>query len=862
MTGKRKQGVTYEIMAKIYHKKPWNRGVTAIAAVIVFITTYLLILPAITMTIDPVCGKEEHTHTDSCYQISYQRIPDCPYAEQHEGVLVLHKHDENCYDTDGQLICPLPEIEGHVHTAECYDGSEADFFSASPEGGFGADLSFEAADAFTSETDDEFSPASAPYVSCGKAELIEHAHTPECFDDFGNLICGKPMAIAHQHTDECFRYEEGPKVLACGKEEHIHDDSCYTKSEEVPEAVGSDEDLFTAGPADGDAAVPALQMEEAAPESDMMEEAVPEAGQVVSDPAGTQQDELTDVEALFSSEAGEPSAEIVSSAEEQTAVEDLFGSEAANEENGQADSGRNSAVGASDDADVQELSGEDLFSSETEDMDVPDFEEVGETDPLDSFSDGEEEITVQLDPEIGAGETTEAENTATAVLDYQGPDYKVHLTYLASAGLPDGAKLEAEEIDHDSKEYAQYLSQAKEALGIGEDQELPKEFARFFDIKILTKDENGNRQEFEPSGTVRVEIIYDEPVNVAGVEMASPSVVHFDEQDDEVKVEVLATIDPAAKEDEEFEEADSEDVMDAVGAFGGETEENIIPEMPVQAQGETKVIFETDSFSVYGIIYTFDFVTEDGGRYEVLGGENVYLSAILSNVFSDNEAKQIANVQNVRTENADTINGIEILGVQDTVDENGEKDWLISTDVSQLNTSVNLETLGLKLVVSYKDGTSVSFDVVVTGQEETAAVAEDGTSVSISAADGSYLPEGANASVEVVSGEESIAKVEEFVEADTDDNTVTKYAVFDISLDGVKPADYTEGFHVDLTLPAVASGRDFRLFHIHTNENGETLTEEIAIERIALNLMIQGWRLFQKLTLPPVDLANMSWYIR
>ncbi|MBR2257107.1 MAG: Cna B-type domain-containing protein [Blautia sp.] len=824
MTGKRKQGVTYEIMAKIYHKKPWNRGVTAIAAVIVFITTYLLILPAITMTIDPVCGKEEHTHTDSCYQISYQRIPDCPYAEQHEGVLVLHKHDENCYDTDGQLICPLPEIEGHVHTAECYDGSEADFFSASPEGGFGADLSFEAADAFTSETDDEFSPASAPYVSCGKAELIEHAHTPECFDDFGNLICGKPMAIAHQHTDECFRYEEGPKVLACGKEEHIHDDSCYTKSEEVPEAVGSDEDLFTAGPADGDAAVPALQMEEAAPESDMMEEAVPEAGQVVSDPAGTQQDELTDVEALFSSEAGEPSAEIVSSAEEQTAVEDLFGSEAANEENGQADSGRNSAVGASDDADVQELSGEDLFSSETEDMDVPDFEEVGETDPLDSFSDGEEEITVQLDPEIGAGETTEAENTATAVLDYQGPDYKVHLTYLASAGLPDGAKLEAEEIDHDSKEYAQYLSQAKDALGIGEDQELPKEFARFFDIKILTKDENGNRQEFEPAGTVRVEIIYDEPVNVAGVEMASPSVVHFDEQDDEVKVEVLATIDPATKEDEEFEEADSEDVMDAVGAFGGETEENIIPEMPVQAQGETKVIFETDSFSVYGIIYTFDFVTEDGGRYDVLGGKDVYLSTILNTMFSDNSERQIANVQNVRTEVADTINGIGILGVQDTVDGNGNRDWVFSTNVAGLDAGVDLASLGLKIVVTYKDGTSVSFDVVVTGVEEAATVAEDGTSVAISAADGSYLPEEVEAKAEVVSDEGAESALEEIADPSEEEKG---YKVFDISLDGVAAEDYADGFNVQLTLPENLIGKDFELYHVHTDVYGVETTEKI-----------------------------------
>lgn len=34
--------------------------------IVVFVTTYMLILPAITMEHSPICGKEEHIHTALC----------------------------------------------------------------------------------------------------------------------------------------------------------------------------------------------------------------------------------------------------------------------------------------------------------------------------------------------------------------------------------------------------------------------------------------------------------------------------------------------------------------------------------------------------------------------------------------------------------------------------------------------------------------------------------------------------------------------------------------------------------------------------------------------------------------------------
>ena len=120
-----------ELMKKIYRKKSWNRAVMTVAGTIVFVTTYMFILPAITLTKNPVCGLEEHIHDDSCYQVNYSRVLECPYEALAQGeTIVVHHHDENCYDEGGNLICTLPEVNAHQHTAECYGASRdtADVF--------------------------------------------------------------------------------------------------------------------------------------------------------------------------------------------------------------------------------------------------------------------------------------------------------------------------------------------------------------------------------------------------------------------------------------------------------------------------------------------------------------------------------------------------------------------------------------------------------------------------------------------------------------------------------------------------------------------------------------------------------------
>ena len=188
-------------------KRLRHRVVTVLAGVVVFCTTYALILPAITL--EKQCDIPEHTHTDACYaQVTSveKRVPVCSAKtleiHQHtadcydaDGNLtcgyadfVVHSHDSRCYDEKGNLWCPLPEIEAHRHTADCY---------ALPE---------------------------------------EHTHAEGCYTSVrGNLVCGE-----HVHTDAC--YTETPE-LACGREEseeHRHDESCYKTSRELTCGIDSD----------------------------------------------------------------------------------------------------------------------------------------------------------------------------------------------------------------------------------------------------------------------------------------------------------------------------------------------------------------------------------------------------------------------------------------------------------------------------------------------------------------------------------------------------------------------------------------------------------------------------------------------
>ena len=184
---------------------------------VVFVTSYALILPAITLEQTAYCGTEEHAHTEDCYE--KQLI--CGYAgaaEVGEGLTESgHVHDDACYAVQQVLVCGLEESDGHVHDESCVQAER--ILSCTQEHEH-TDACYE-----TVET----------YV-CGKTEGEGgHTHGPECYETRSTLVCELPETLpsgaeaaqqTHIHTDECYE-----TVLICQKEEHAHSLACYSNPE-------------------------------------------------------------------------------------------------------------------------------------------------------------------------------------------------------------------------------------------------------------------------------------------------------------------------------------------------------------------------------------------------------------------------------------------------------------------------------------------------------------------------------------------------------------------------------------------------------------------------------------------------------
>ena len=210
----------------------WQKVVLALSCVVVFCTTYVLIMPAITMSEDTFCGIEEHVHSveEGCYEVKlicgYASAEDATSAPTQDvtevstaeptavptavptaeptATPIPHEHTEECYETTKVLTCGLEEspVYSHTHTDECY----------------------------------------TQVLTCGieESSLPVHTHSEACYDAENNLICGleENTIEPHEHTEACYLQE-----LTCGQEEgtfgHEHSEECYTTEQtlicEIPE---------------------------------------------------------------------------------------------------------------------------------------------------------------------------------------------------------------------------------------------------------------------------------------------------------------------------------------------------------------------------------------------------------------------------------------------------------------------------------------------------------------------------------------------------------------------------------------------------------------------------------------------------
>ena len=219
--------------------------------------------------------------------------------------------------------------------------------------------------------------------------------------------------------------------------------------------------------------------------------------------------------------------------------------------------------------------------------------------------DTEETLTVTLkDTEVFTIRVTDAQIKKT-VIDAKGEAWEITVTYGEDAQIPEGARLEVEEILPEDKEYAGYYQKSLEKIGViasetegsetsqdasaNEDSEEPgrkaaSDYARIFNIEIWADD-----QKVEPAANVTVDIkLLDAPEETEAV----PQVVHF------------------AKDGTELMELE-------------EQAEN------TEDEG---IRFVTDEFSVYSVVYTVDFLYEVNGKvygFTMQGADSVSLRALI-----------------------------------------------------------------------------------------------------------------------------------------------------------------------------------------------------------------------------------------
>ena len=177
------------------------------------------------------------------------------------------------------------------------------------------------------------------------------------------------------------------------------------------------------------------------------------------------------------------------------------------------------------------------------------------------------------------------ENFETDPDDNVDDGYTVYAEFDADAKLPVGVELRVKEItkESDPEAYKAYYEKTLSEMQDKYDENTDLSFARFYDISFVY-----NGEEIEPSGYVKVRIEYNKPVEVKTDE--NVDAVHFDKYNDEKPEVIDSEIDSGKKGSEETVKT---------------------------------VQFESDQFSVYGVVasYTVVFnaevITASGSTYLV-----------------------------------------------------------------------------------------------------------------------------------------------------------------------------------------------------------------------------------------------------
>ncbi len=394
-------------------------------------------------------------------------------------------------------------------------------------------------------------------TSCG---LEEHQHDESCYEQV--LVCGLETSEGHAHTEDCYELQ-----LVCGLEEHTHTAECVSNQ---------NVDVETAD-----------KWEETLPElsgvwaQDVVAIAESQLGYTESTSNFTLGDDgethqgYTRYGAWYGNEYGDWGAMFVSFCLHYAGLDESVFPEASGayawtvkldelglyadaaeyapvpgdlvffDTDGDAKADRvGIAVSVSEDVitvvegdyaagDADAVCMNEYSLSDSYIMGygvLPEQEGVEAAEPMNGdassdTADGEAESSDGKGLAEGSGTTEGETGEEQTVLNCEGDDYTVTVSYGADAGLPDDVELIVSEYEKDSEIWELCYASAS---ALYEEESITKESFRLFDISLYADGE-----EVEPAAEVSVMISYPE------AESGTYTIVHFEEEEPEGTANVL-----------------------------------------------------------------------------------------------------------------------------------------------------------------------------------------------------------------------------------------------------------------------------------------------------------------------------------
>lgn len=215
-----------EYSVKNKNKKSLKKIIAILSCIAILVTSYSMMLPGLTKRV-----SEDNDAILSEQGIFEELILSCD--ENADNFNYVHTHNDYCYNSDGELICNIPERTIHQHNELCYIDEQE----------YICDTEESTSDTFInnfSEQDEELPPDGEPETVPETEKVInneeieqkvpEHQHTSDCIQVKKLLICEETEEVLHEHDENCYSGDE----LICELpeiKEHQHDISCCTAGE-------------------------------------------------------------------------------------------------------------------------------------------------------------------------------------------------------------------------------------------------------------------------------------------------------------------------------------------------------------------------------------------------------------------------------------------------------------------------------------------------------------------------------------------------------------------------------------------------------------------------------------------------------